>query len=199
MVVAKLCGGDGGGGDGNGGGDGGGGDGMMAAAAAAAAAGGLPKMLGITVHNFKFFRYIISAVDFYVHFTVLSRHQNKPHIQRNAKKNYSPSCTIEIPTEERDRLIQLAHVHFGFNDLYDHQLNAAYAMLNGIDSSVIVGTGSGKSLCYALAALGAKHLQSKKKMVIVISPLIALMKDQVSILFVILNNELYLMAIIHIF
>ena len=98
------------------------------------------------------------------------------------KKNYLPSCTIEIPPEERDRLIQLAHVHFGYNVLYDHQLNVAYAMLKGIDSSVIVGTGSGKSLCYALAALGA-DLQSKKKMVIVVSPLIALMKDQVKTLF----------------
>jgi superfamily II DNA helicase RecQ len=117
----------------------------------------------------------------------------------NRQTNYSSSCTIEIPAGERSRLIQLARVHFGYEDLYDHQLNAAYAMLNGIDSSVIVGTGSGKSLCYALAALGAKH-QQLKKMVIVVSPLIALMKDQVSIysLLPFLNDELPISLQIHI-
>lgn len=59
---------------------------------------------------------------------------------------------------------------------------AAYAMLQGIDASVILTTGAGKSLCYALAAIAARTSTSEKKMVIVVSPLIALMKDQVRLL-----------------
>lgn len=93
---------------------------------------------------------------------------------------YSPSCEVAIPPSERSRLTQLACGHFGYENVYEYQLNSAYAMLNGIDSSVILATGAGKSLCYALAALAARGGSSAKKTVIVISPLIALMKDQVS-------------------
>jgi superfamily II DNA helicase RecQ len=92
---------------------------------------------------------------------------------------YSPACEVHIPSAERSSLIQLARDHFGYENIHEYQLNSAYAMLTGIDSSVIVGTGAGKSLCYALAALAAGKGTSEKKMVIVISPLIALMKDQV--------------------
>jgi superfamily II DNA helicase RecQ len=92
---------------------------------------------------------------------------------------YSPSCEVNVPDDERDRLVQLARRHFGYDDIRDYQIKAAYAMLQGIDSSIILGTGAGKSLCYALAALSARDRKSLKKMVIVVSPLIALMKDQV--------------------
>lgn len=97
------------------------------------------------------------------------------------ENNYSPQCDINVPDDERERLTELARLHFGYSSVHDYQLMAAYAMLKGIDSSVILGTGAGKSLCYALAALAARGRSSEKKMVIVISPLIALMKDQVRV------------------
>lgn len=93
---------------------------------------------------------------------------------------YSPAREVNLPSAESSRLIQLARNHFGYENIHEYQLNSAYAMLNGIDSSVILGTGAGKSLCYALAALAARENLSAKKMVVVICPLIALMKDQVS-------------------
>ena len=56
------------------------------------------------------------------------------------------------------------------------QLEIADAILQGNDVIVDIGTGSGKTLCFALPLL-----KDKTDMVLVISPLTALMVDQVRI------------------
>ncbi len=68
------------------------------------------------------------------------------------------------------------HEHFGFPDFRQGQHEVIAAILKGEDAVVVMPTGSGKSLCYQLPAmmLGGATL--------VISPLIALMKDQVDAL-----------------
>ena len=62
---------------------------------------------------------------------------------------------------------------FGYTDFRNHQLEVMKHILRGQDAIVIMPTGAGKSLCYQLPAL------FKEGTVIVISPLIALMKDQI--------------------
>ncbi|MDQ6651690.1 MAG: RecQ family ATP-dependent DNA helicase, partial [Acidobacteriota bacterium] len=66
--------------------------------------------------------------------------------------------------------------HFGFADFREGQREVITAVLEGKDAVVVMPTGSGKSLCYQLPALmfGGATL--------VVSPLIALMKDQVDAL-----------------
>ncbi|MGI9166636.1 MAG: RecQ family ATP-dependent DNA helicase [Pyrinomonadaceae bacterium] len=66
--------------------------------------------------------------------------------------------------------------HFGFDDFREGQREVIAAILEGKDAVVVMPTGSGKSLCYQLPAmmLGGATL--------VVSPLIALMKDQVDAL-----------------
>src|ERR1700704_937316 len=66
--------------------------------------------------------------------------------------------------------------HFGFADFRECQREVIAAILEGKDAVVVMPTGSGKSLCYQLPALmfGGATL--------VVSPLIALMKDQVDAL-----------------
>jgi ATP-dependent DNA helicase RecQ len=66
--------------------------------------------------------------------------------------------------------------HFGFDDFREGQREVIAAILGGKDAVVVMPTGSGKSLCYQLPAmmLGGATL--------VVSPLIALMKDQVDAL-----------------
>jgi ATP-dependent DNA helicase RecQ len=66
--------------------------------------------------------------------------------------------------------------HFGFADFREGQREVIEAVLAGKDAVVVMPTGSGKSLCYQLPAmmLGGATL--------VVSPLIALMKDQVDAL-----------------
>ena len=66
--------------------------------------------------------------------------------------------------------------HFGFADFREGQREVITAVLEGKDAVVVMPTGSGKSLCYQLPAMmfGGATL--------VVSPLIALMKDQVDAL-----------------
>jgi ATP-dependent DNA helicase RecQ len=74
-----------------------------------------------------------------------------------------------------DAVISLRQ-HFGFADFRQGQGEVIAAILEGKDAVVVMPTGSGKSLCYQLPALmfdGAT---------LVVSPLIALMKDQVDAL-----------------
>ncbi len=62
---------------------------------------------------------------------------------------------------------------WGYDRLLPLQAEAIAAILDGRDSMVVLPTGGGKSLCYQAPAA---HLQ---RLAVVVSPLIALMKDQV--------------------
>jgi ATP-dependent DNA helicase RecQ len=66
--------------------------------------------------------------------------------------------------------------HFGFDTFRRGQREACEAALAGRDVLVVMPTGSGKSLCYQLPALVRDDLT------IVVSPLVALMQDQVEAL-----------------
>ena len=65
--------------------------------------------------------------------------------------------------------------HFGFKDFKGEQEAAINSLLAGKDTFVIMPTGGGKSLCYQLPAMISPGVA------IVISPLIALMKNQVDL------------------
>lgn len=62
---------------------------------------------------------------------------------------------------------------FGFEDFRPGQGEVIGAVLDGADVLAVMPTGSGKSLCYQLPALVRGGLT------VVVSPLIALMRDQV--------------------
>ena len=62
---------------------------------------------------------------------------------------------------------------FGYDDFRPGQWEVIEAALAGRDVFAVMPTGSGKSMCYQLPALVAGGLT------LVVSPLIALMRDQV--------------------
>src|ERR671939_2229199 len=66
--------------------------------------------------------------------------------------------------------------YFGFTDFREGQDEVVRAVLDGRDTVVVMPTGGGKSLCYQLPAL------MREGVTLVVSPLIALMKDQVDAL-----------------
>jgi ATP-dependent DNA helicase RecQ len=67
----------------------------------------------------------------------------------------------------------LLHSVFGFNAFRPGQEEIVQAVLDGEDVLAVMPTGSGKSLCYQLPAL------TRPGLTLVVSPLIALMRDQV--------------------
>lgn len=66
--------------------------------------------------------------------------------------------------------------YFGFDGFLDGQDDVVQRILSGNDGLVVMPTGGGKSLCYQLPALCMEGVT------LVVSPLIALMKDQVDAL-----------------
>lgn len=66
--------------------------------------------------------------------------------------------------------------YFGFESFLDHQKEVIEDIVAGNDLCVVMPTGAGKSLCYQLPAL------IKESYTLVVSPLIALMADQVAAL-----------------
>ncbi|MBP5400904.1 MAG: DNA helicase RecQ [Bacteroidales bacterium] len=73
-------------------------------------------------------------------------------------------------------ILKMLKKFFGFTQFKGKQLEIIKALLSGKDCFVIMPTGGGKSLCYQLPALMCEGTA------IIISPLIALMKNQVDAL-----------------
>jgi len=83
-------------------------------------------------------------------------------------------CEFVIRMEQKkQQLLELLKIHYGFKNFWPGQEKAIDNILAGVSSIVIMPTGGGKSLIYQLPALVLEGVT------IVISPLIALMKDQV--------------------
>lgn len=72
-------------------------------------------------------------------------------------------------------LMEALKTHFGFDDFKYPQQEIITNLLEGKDTFVIMPTGGGKSLCYQLPAIVSEGVA------IVVSPLIALMKNQVDL------------------
>lgn len=93
-----------------------------------------------------------------------------------AKKTDSGKTTKKGTNGSRFDLHKALHAHFGFDKFKDTQEKIIESLLAGHDTFVIMPTGGGKSLCYQLPALVSDGVA------IIVSPLIALMKNQVDLM-----------------
>jgi ATP-dependent DNA helicase RecQ len=91
--------------------------------------------------------------------------------KRTTTKKSKPSSTATLDLDLKSALNE----HFGFKDFKGQQLTAIESLLSGRDTFVIMPTGGGKSLCYQLPAMVLPGVA------IIVSPLIALMKNQVDL------------------
>jgi DNA topoisomerase-3 len=94
--------------------------------------------------------------------------------QSPEKPVHQPVAAVSSPSFPAASLPELLRDAFGFSSFRANQEVVCRAVIEGKDVLLVMPTGSGKSLCYQLPgiALGGTTL--------VISPLIALMEDQVT-------------------
>ena len=85
----------------------------------------------------------------------------------------SASVARDVAQRSRDAVLAVVKHYWGFEALRPLQEEAIYAGLERRDSLVVMPTGGGKSLCYQVPPAVARRTD------VVVSPLIALMKDQV--------------------
>jgi ATP-dependent DNA helicase RecQ len=81
---------------------------------------------------------------------------------------------VQATEEERATITAAVHTAFGFPNLLPGQLETMACVLRGGNALTVLPTGGGKSLCYQVPAF-----LSDDGLTLVVSPLIALMKDQV--------------------
>ena len=85
------------------------------------------------------------------------------------------SKTAKVQPKPSDSLLAHLQEQFGFDAFKDNQDSIIQSLLAGKDTFVIMPTGGGKSLCYQLPAIISEGVA------IIVSPLIALMKNQVDL------------------
>lgn len=95
--------------------------------------------------------------------------EKKPAGKRLTRSNGSISINKKLD------LHKALHEYFGFDKFKGNQEKIIESVLAGHDTFVIMPTGGGKSLCYQLPALISDGFA------IIVSPLIALMKNQVDL------------------
>ncbi len=93
----------------------------------------------------------------------------KPATKKSTAKTKSKSTANSVPLQDS------LQEYFGFNKFKGDQEEIISSLLAGKDTFVIMPTGGGKSLCYQLPAMILPGVA------IIVSPLIALMKNQVDL------------------
>ena len=72
------------------------------------------------------------------------------------------------------------HTYFGYDDFRPLQEEIIVSVLAGRDTLALMPTGGGKSICFQVPTLVKGHEDPEKRLCLVITPLIALMRDQVA-------------------
>ena len=115
----------------------------------------------------------------------LVKHYNREQLFSSEQYHFEiESKKMEVTATKQTilQVIREAGRKIGINNLTEDQEQSVYHFIHGHDVLVCLPTGSGKSICYAILPLVFDALLGRTgSMCLVVSPLTALMKDQVSI------------------
>jgi ATP-dependent DNA helicase RecQ len=101
--------------------------------------------------------------------------RKKPAAKVPAEKEKKIAKSVSAKSSAKDNLHEALQHYFGFDAFKGTQEAVINNLLSGKDTFVIMPTGGGKSLCYQLPAMVSEGVA------IIVSPLIALMKNQVDL------------------
>ena len=96
-------------------------------------------------------------------------------VVRSLKIAYAASVHATPQIEKHADLMAVLRRYWGYDSFRPLQEKIVHSLIDGHDSCVVMPTGGGKSLCYQLPAA-----MLPQQTVLVVSPLIALMQDQVA-------------------
>src|SRR3954468_20322670 len=102
--------------------------------------------------------------------TQSSTRSSRPAAKHMSERTAESSNTGSSKTDELRRVLK---TYWGFDDFLPLQREAMQCVMDDRDSLLVLPTGGGKSLCFQAPAL------CRNGLAIVVSPLLALMKDQV--------------------
>lgn len=95
--------------------------------------------------------------------------------KKTAPAKKAKAADTKVNGSVKSELLQQLQDNFGFDAFKGPQESIIQSLLSGQDTFVIMPTGGGKSLCYQLPAMVSEGVA------IIVSPLIALMKNQVDL------------------
>ena len=131
----------------------------------------------IMLNSFSLLFQEIICINFGFFYQSGIEHKTMPTTKVKTKKS-----TVKLSSKSKDneltaaaRLTDHLQKHFGFDSFKEPQEDIIKNLLAGKDTFVVMPTGGGKSLCYQLPALISEGCA------IIVSPLIALMKNQVDL------------------
>ncbi|MCX6607402.1 MAG: DNA topoisomerase 3 [Acidobacteria bacterium] len=116
----------------------------------------------------------VKGIEEYVTEVVGKVGQAPPAAPAATAQTAAPQPLPDLPPLTTTDLPTLLHEAFGFKDFRPSQEAVCRAVVDGKDVLLVMPTGAGKSLCYQLPGL------ARGGTTLVISPLIALMEDQVA-------------------
>lgn len=115
----------------------------------------------------------LSGIEDYVR-EVVGKVEGARPTERIAEASGPPTSDAIRPTRSGKTLTEILERGFGFGSFRPNQESVCSAEVQGRDVLLVMPTGSGKSLCYQLPGI------ARGGTTLVISPLIALMEDQVA-------------------
>jgi ATP-dependent DNA helicase RecQ len=102
-------------------------------------------------------------------------HRRAPGGERTMAASAATMTERNLQERAAARFSEALHRYWGYESFRPGQENIVKSIASGRDACVVMPTGGGKSLCYQLPAV-----LDAQRTVVVVSPLIALMQDQVA-------------------